>query len=123
MERDEIVRTDFPVAPDGYERRSVEAHLEAVAAAVAALEARIAAQAIEREALSRSPGEGTPDEDDVKPTGETMGKEDVEVAARLVALKLVLDGAPRDEVVASVGREFTLEDPEALVDEVIAKAG
>ncbi len=123
MEHDEIVRTDFPVSPDGYERRSVEAHLEAVAAAVAALEARITAMTVERAALAE--GADVPDEEG-EPAGSstaTASPADVEVAARLVALKLVLDGAPRDEVVASVEREFSLDDPGALVDEVIAKAG
>ena len=123
MEHDEIVRTDFPVAPDGYERRSVEAHLEAVAAAIAALEARIAAMTVERAALAEGADAPSEESEPANASVATASPADVEVAARLVALKLVLDGAPRDEVLASIEQEFSLDDPGGLVDEVIAKAG
>jgi hypothetical protein len=125
MEREEIVRGDFPVSPDGYDRRSVDAHLEAVAATVAALEARLTALAVEREARTGAGNEdGTGDRPPrgVESSGD-VDSGDAEVAARLVALKLVLDGTPRDEVVTRVAGEFALEDPAALVDEVISRAG
>jgi hypothetical protein len=51
MDRDEVVRTDFPEARPGFERRSVEAHLEAVAAHLAALKARVRALEVELEAV------------------------------------------------------------------------
>ncbi len=41
MNRDQISRGDFPPAGDGYDRPSVDAHLAAVAAWTAALEAQI----------------------------------------------------------------------------------
>jgi hypothetical protein len=125
MDRQEIVKKDFPVVPDGYDRRSVEAHLEAVAATVAALEARLAALAVEREARTgavRPAAASDPPARDAEPSEESS-PEDAEVAARLVALKLVLDGTPRDEVITRVAREFDLEDPGAVVDEVISRAG
>lgn len=39
LERDEIVRSDFPLERRGYARSAVDAHLESIAAAVAALAA------------------------------------------------------------------------------------
>jgi len=44
-------------------------------------------------------------------------------AARLVAMKMALDGASREEIDAELGRSYSLADRAALVDEVLAKAG
>jgi hypothetical protein len=44
-------------------------------------------------------------------------------AARLVAMKMALDGAARDEIESELARSYSLGDPSALVDEVLAKAG
>jgi hypothetical protein len=44
-------------------------------------------------------------------------------AARLVAMKMALDGASRDEIEAELDRSYSLGDRGALVDEVLAKAG
>jgi hypothetical protein len=43
--------------------------------------------------------------------------------ARLLALKMALDGRPRDETAAYLRENFELDDPEALLDEVYARAG
>jgi hypothetical protein len=43
--------------------------------------------------------------------------------ARLVAYSMVLDGKPRDEVAAQLREEFGLEDSDALLDDVYARAG
>src|SRR4051794_16417862 len=43
-------------------------------------------------------------------------------AARLVALKMALDGASREEIDAELG-SYSLEDKDALLDDVLAKAG
>jgi hypothetical protein len=44
-------------------------------------------------------------------------------AARLVAMKMALDGASREEIDAEIERSYSLADRAALVDEVLAKAG
>jgi hypothetical protein len=43
--------------------------------------------------------------------------------ARVLALKMALDGRPRDETARYLRENFELEDPDALLDEVYAKAG
>jgi hypothetical protein len=43
--------------------------------------------------------------------------------ARLLALKMALDGTPRDETARYLRENFEIEDPEALLDEVYARAG
>ncbi len=43
--------------------------------------------------------------------------------ARLLALKMALDGRPREETAGYLRENFELEDPEALLDEVYARAG
>jgi hypothetical protein len=43
--------------------------------------------------------------------------------ARVLALKMALDGTPRDETARYLRENFELEDPEALLDEVYARAG
>ena len=132
------MRSDFPITREGYDRRSVDAHLAAVAAQLDALEARIEALGIEMETL-RAVGpetpsggaEGTP----VEPAGSTgpegegastdgerpanMELSDDPVSARLVASKMYLDGMGREEMIARLGATHRLEDPERLVDEVI----
>jgi len=44
-------------------------------------------------------------------------------AARLVALKLALDGAPREEVRERLAADYPLADVDSLLDDVYAKAG
>lgn len=43
--------------------------------------------------------------------------------ARMVALNLVLDGVPRDEIEAHLDERYALEDPASLLDELYAKQG
>jgi len=43
--------------------------------------------------------------------------------ARMVALNLVLDGVPRDEIEAHLDERYALEDRAALLDELYAKQG
>jgi hypothetical protein len=43
--------------------------------------------------------------------------------ARLLALKMALDGRPREETAKYLRENFALDDPEALLDEVYARAG
>lgn len=135
MEREEIARSDFPKATDGYDRRAVDAHLAAVAAFADALQARIVALGVEIDALRGS----VPEEDrngaavpeatvaadiraDARPEPENLDsgdRSDDPVAARLVVSKLHLEGADREEIIARIVSGYRVEDPEGLVDEVI----
>ena len=92
-----------------------------VAEAVAALKQEI-------EAL-RSAGEAAPAAEEETPAEEAPASEApasepsaVPEGARLLALKMALDGRPRDETAAYLGENFELADPEALLDEVYARA-
>jgi hypothetical protein len=46
-----------------------------------------------------------------------------EAAARLVAMKLALDGVPREEAEKQLAEQYELTDPAALLAEVYEKAG
>jgi hypothetical protein len=43
--------------------------------------------------------------------------------ARVLALKMALDGSPREETARYLRENFELDDPDVLLDEVYAKAG
>ena len=43
--------------------------------------------------------------------------------ARLIALNMALSGSSREETARYLAENFTLEDPEALLDDVFARAG
>ena len=44
-------------------------------------------------------------------------------AARLIAMKLALDGASKDEARAELSAEYEVPDLDGLLDDVYAKAG
>ncbi len=44
-------------------------------------------------------------------------------AARLVAMKMALDGVPREEIDVELASSYSLDDRNALLDDVLAKAG
>lgn len=46
-----------------------------------------------------------------------------EAGARLIALNMALGGSPREETAAYLAEHFELADPEALLDDVYARAG
>ena len=50
-------------------------------------------------------------------------RSDDEAGARLVALNMALEGAPREETARYLGEHFELPDVEALLDDVYASAG
>jgi hypothetical protein len=52
---------------------------------------------------------------DPPPSTEVQG-------ARLIALKMAMDGASRDEVAAHLAEELGIADSDALLDEVFARA-
>lgn len=154
MERDQLIRDDFPEAhgSEGFDVDSVGAHLAAVAAHVAALEARITALEVEREKLRQQladarahdeapsglpepgpdplqnlgsaeikapvdslPADPEPDE----AAGAAPGED--EIAARLLATRLVMEGKSRDTIVMQLAAEHEIADPGALTDDVIAR--
>ena len=43
--------------------------------------------------------------------------------ARLIALNMALSGTPREETARYLAENFELDDPDALLDEVYARAG
>ena len=142
MEREQLVREDFPKAhgTTGFDIDSVGAHLAAVAAHVAALEARITALEVERDTLRQQlaearehesgpsglpePGEPNPgdlpESGEPSPSGSTEPDED-EVAARLLASKLAMEGKGRDSIVMQLAARHEIDDPSALVDDVLAR--
>ncbi len=140
MNREQVTRSDFPAAEDGYDRASVDAHLAAVAAAMAALEVQISGFEVERDALrrqaaaasrpadveviSKRAAEAMPDRPhdtaEHKIVEDTADKD--EVSARLIATKMALDGADRESIRLRLGT-YDLEDPDALLDDVIEKVG
>ncbi len=148
MNRDEITREDFPPGKDGYDRLSVDAHLAAVAAWTAALEAQINALRVERDALRRQaqdvppaeqaqPVEQAPsvdaepsgpeqlneseDRTDPEPSAEPDDRSEDEVSARLVATRLALEGAERDQIMEKLDAAYELDDTGSLVDDVLER--
>lgn len=149
MNREQITRDDFPAAGDGYDRLSVDAHLAAVAAWTTALEAQITSLEVERNALRRRPEDARQTESEVdagrtaepdapspvgaEPSGlqpvptrperavDPVVRPDDEVSARLVATRLALEGSERDEIVGRLTDSYELEDPAALVEDVLAR--
>jgi hypothetical protein len=70
---------------------------------------------------AKDPGEDAP----APPEDATAAPEDAPAApegARLLALKMALDGRPRAETAGYLRENFELDDPEALLDEVYARA-
>ncbi len=61
------------------------------------------------------PGDGEAQE----PTGAGAGNE----GARVIALNMALSGSTRDETAAYLAENFELDDPNALLDDVYARAG
>ena len=55
-----------------------------------------------------------------EPAAQTGGAPE---GARVLALKMALDGTPREETARYLRENFELEDPDGLLDEVYARAG
>lgn len=150
MNREQIIRDDFPTRGDGYDRLSVDAHLAAVAAWAAALEAQITALQVERDALRRAapdpaqdtftpapePPDPTPEPAAPDPTLEPAQPEPIaveterplkasrsgdEVSARLVATRLALEGVEREQIREKLEATYDLEDADSLIDDVLER--
>jgi hypothetical protein len=96
-----------------------------VAEAVAALKQEIEALRSAGEAApaaEETPAEEAPAPEPPAPEPPASEPSAVPEGARLLALKMALDGRPRDETAAYLGENFELADPEALLDEVYARA-
>ncbi|MCB0869639.1 MAG: hypothetical protein KDB52_02300 [Solirubrobacterales bacterium] len=126
MEREHLVRNDFPLArgAEGFDVDSVGAHLAAVAAHAAALEARITSLELERDKLREQLRDAR--EHQSGPTGmpdpkEPEAADEGEVAARLLASKLAMGGTSRDTIVMQVAATHDVANPAALVDDVLAR--
>lgn len=66
--------------------------------------------------------EPEPEKPDPPPTATATAGDDSQ-AARLVAMKMALDGASRDEIASELDTSYALADRDALLDDVLAKAG
>ena len=145
MNREQISRSDFPPSEAGYDRPSVDAHLEAVAALTAALEAQVKALEVERDALRRQLGGGAadakqaadaddaaadPDPAPIEPDARVESatpepaepaRPDDEVSARLVATRLALEGVEREQIREKLEANYDLEDTDSLVDDVLER--
>jgi DivIVA domain-containing protein len=55
--------------------------------------------------------------------GGEVGRAADEEGARLIALNMALNGTPRDETEQYLSENFELDDPQALLDDVYARAG
>jgi DivIVA domain-containing protein len=73
-------------------------------------------------AASSSPASASPVPADPAPAPVSSLPDD-EAGARLIALNMALGGSPREETAAYLAEHFELADPEALLDDVYARAG
>lgn len=105
---------DHHESPEGREARglgagSVGVHLDAVAAHVAALEARVKALEAERDNLKE------------QLAGAAATNSGDQVAARLLASRLAMEGKSREMILMSLAAEHDIADPAVLVDDVLAR--
>jgi hypothetical protein len=89
-----------------------------VAEAVAALKQEIEALRSASEAAEPAEAPAAEEEEEASASEPSAVPE----GARLLALKMALDGRPREETAAYLGENFELADPESLLDEVYARA-
>jgi len=74
------------------------------------------------EVLAPEPADEVVPADEVA-TGNGGPASDDEAGARLIALNMALSGTPREETARYLAEHFTLDDPEALLDDVYERAG
>jgi hypothetical protein len=115
--------------------RRVEELLVGVREAVEGLRADLADLRQEPVATAPSEPANEPDEldDELIAEVEAIAAHEPEVrapeagaqpeGARVIALKMALDGSPREETARYLSENFELGEPDALLDEVYAKAG
>jgi len=63
-----------------------------------------------------------PEPEEAEPVEEPAGSSGDEAGARIIALNMALGGTPREETAAYLDEHFALADPDALLDDVYAKA-
>ena len=64
-----------------------------------------------------------PDEEDFAAAAPAPVADADDAGARLIALNMALSGSSREETARYLAENFTLADPEALLDDVFARAG
>jgi hypothetical protein len=141
-----LVRARETAARLGERSRELERQVAAIRDSIASLGKELAelraepAQAVEPAVPEGEPvaSVAAPDrEDDIDETiaaAEAAAARGPEVAesatdsgsgegARVIALNMALSGTPRDETARYLAENFQLEDPDALLDDVYARAG
>ena len=134
----EAERTRAGVSRIADRAQRLDRRLDELAAAVteevAGLRAELESLRIDAGAEAAEPEPAPAGDDPLIAEAEAVAAREPEVAAppaeasapegaRLLALKMALDGRPRDETAAYLRENFELDDPEALLDEVYAQAG
>jgi DivIVA domain-containing protein len=100
--------------------REIAALLGALRDGTERISGGLAALAAQAEALRGAAAPGRPEEDHAAAAPAHVDGED-EAGARLAALNLALEGAPREEAAAYLAEHFAVADPEALLDDVYAR--
>jgi small-conductance mechanosensitive channel len=126
-------------------KRRLDELADAVLGSVEALKAELdGLRAVPREGAPAAPASGsgvdeqviaeaeaaaarTPDvteaEDPAPAAESTTPESTTPEGARVLALKMALDGSPREETARYLRENFELDDPDGLLDEVYARAG
>lgn len=71
------------------------------------------------------PAPAQPDRESPQMTNGSSGSSDRSqdaTAARIVAMKMALDGSPRDEISSHLGENYEIDNSEKLLDDVMARA-
>jgi cell division septum initiation protein DivIVA len=106
--------------------------LDEVRRALEQLEAGLGARSAPRKSSTRpkpqaaqpEPSQAEPPrESEPAPEARDEGSGDDAAGARLVAMKLALDGTARDDARKQLAGEYEVDDLDSLLDEVYAKAG
>ncbi len=78
---------------------------------------------VEPEAEAEPPDAEEPAEPSHSPAEPPAASGDGHEGARVIALNMALNGSPREETARYLAENFELENPDALLDEVYARAG
>jgi hypothetical protein len=101
--------------------RQAAAHVARVTETAEAMLARLDELQGELRAMIAALQGAAPAEEDFAAPAAPENADD-EAAARITALNMALSGSPREETAAYLAEHYELADPEALLDDVYAKA-
>jgi DivIVA domain-containing protein len=85
--------------------------------------ARLHEQVADTSGASEEPPAPEPPAPADPPAAEPPSPDGDEAGARLIALNMALSGTPREETARYLAEHFALADPDALLDDVYARAG